>query len=205
MAAGPGRACCDNARVSEPVLTPSTPPTPSSQSSGRRGSGRSVGGMAGALLASMALIAAVWGLTLLQHRGTANPTPTVSYQAALAEARSEASFAVVAPMPQPAGIRATSVSWSPIGARKLWHLGFLTGDDQYIGLYEGTGQVSSFVSAHTPATVPGVPVSIAGARWRTFTDSAGETAFVHTVSGVTTLVTGTAPRPLLLEFVSRLR
>lgn len=161
--------------------------------------------MIGALIASLALIAGVWLLTLVQRHGNADPTPTVGFRAALAQARTEAPFTVVAPDPVPAGLRATSVSWQPLGARKLWHLGFLTPSNQYVGLYEGTGRVSTFVSTHTPASNPGVSLPIAGRVWRTLTDSnRGETAFVSTQNGVTTLVTGTAPRSELQEFVERL-
>jgi hypothetical protein len=171
----------------------------------RRGYGRSVGGMIGALLASFGLIAFVWGLTRVQGHDQENPTPTVHYAAALAQARSDATFPVLAPTPEPADLRATSVSWNPLGAHKLWHLGFLTSATQYVGLYEGTGSRSAFLAAHTPATHHGVATQIAGRVWQTLTSSGGETAFVSTSDGVTTVVTGTAPRAELASFVASLR
>lgn len=163
-------------------------------------------GMVGAMVAIMGLIAVMWALSQLTHHDPTDPARTVSYSAALAEARQQSPFPVVAPEPVPPGLRATSVSWDGVGARKSWHLGFLTSHQEYVGLYEGTGPAADFVSASTPATHRGADVDIDGSSWQTLTGSGGsETAFVRTTGGVTTVVTGTADVELLKGFVASLR
>ncbi len=172
----------------------------------RRGSQRSVGGIFGALIAVLALIAGVWGLTWFQHRPLEDPARTVDYGPALTAARAQAPFAVLAPDPVPAGLRATSVSWDSTGANKTWQLGFVTPEGEFIGLYEGNGPAADFIDASTPARTPGPAVTIAGAQWITLTNrDRGETALVHTVSGVTTVVTGTVGEPVLVSFARALR
>lgn len=167
---------------------------------------RSMGGMVGALIAVLGLIAVVGGLSWLQHGDVADPARTVDYSGTLAVARDQAPFHVVAPSPVPAGLRATSVSWDPVGPRKLWHLGFVTPARDYIGLYEGTGSVATFVEASTPATEPGPSLTVAGDAWGSLTSpDSGETALVRTRQGVTTVVTGTAGEDQLVAFATTLR
>jgi hypothetical protein len=167
---------------------------------------RSVSAMVGAMIAVLGLVAVLGGLKWLQHGDVPNPARTVSYTASLAEARAQAPFTVLAPEPVPAGLRATSVSWDPVGPHKVWHLGFLTAGNDYLGLYQGTGAVDAFVEAATPATKPGPPVTVAGDAWGSLTSSDGhETALVHTSSGVTTVVTGTVDRAALIAFAASLR
>jgi len=164
-----------------------------------------MGGMVGALIAVMGLIAAVWGLSWFQHRGVADPARTVDYSAALAAASEQAPFHVVAPSPVPTGLRATSVNWDGVGARVSWHLGFITPGQGYIGLYQGNGPASRFVAASTPATRSAPSVTVVGQAWRMLTaPDRGETALVHTLNGVTIVVTGTVDEAQLATFVSRL-
>ncbi len=171
----------------------------------RRGSQRSLGGLVGALIAVFGLIACVWGLTWFQHRDLEDPARTVDYAPALAAARAQAPFAILAPRPVPAGLRATSVSWDSTGARKSWQLGFVTDGGEFVGLYEGNGPAADVIEASTPARDPGPPVTIAGAQWLTLTnDARGETALVRTTSGVTTVVTGTAGEAVLSSFAGAL-
>jgi hypothetical protein len=161
--------------------------------------------MVGALTAVLGLIAVLGALSWLQRGHVDNPARTVDYAGALAAAREQAPFPVVAPSPVPAGLRATSVSWDPIGARKVWHLGFLTAGGDYIGLYEGTGPVDAFVEAASPATRPGQPVTVAGEVWGSLSGPDGdETALVRTFHGVTTVVTGTADETELVAFAAAL-
>jgi hypothetical protein len=171
----------------------------------RRGYQRSAGGLIGAMIAVLLFIGAIWGLTWFERRPSPDPTPTIQYAAALAEARAEAPFHVVAPAPVPAGLRATSVEWQGTGARKTWQLGFLTPQDEYVGLYQGTGPAGAFIAAHTPASQPGSPALIRNAQWLTLSASdRGEHAFVRTAHGVTIVVTGTASPSVLRQFVAAL-
>jgi uncharacterized protein DUF4245 len=159
----------------------------------RRGYPRSAHALIASMVAVLLCIAAVWGLTWFQRRGTADPTPTVDFHAALVEARRESPFHLVAPTPMPRGLRATSVNWDGIGPRYTWQLGMLNRGDQFVGLYQGNGPAAPFIAAHTPASQPGPPVLIDGLQWlRLSAPSRGETALVRTAGGVTVVVTGSA-------------
>ncbi len=172
----------------------------------RRGATRSFAGMVGAMGAVLGLIACMWALSWFQHADPPNPVPTVRYGAALAAARSQAPFHVLAPDPVPAGLRATSVSYDGVGPINSWQLGFLTPDKQFIGLFQGNGLARIFIAANTPATDPGSPVTLDGTQWKTLTNTArGETALVRTAGGVTVVVTGTADEGQLAAFAESLR
>lgn len=165
-----------------------------------------MGGMVGALIAVTGLMVGVWGLTWFQRSDPDEPARTVEYAAVLSAAREQAPFHLVAPVPVPPGLRATSVSWDGVGRRLAWHLGFVTADQAYIGLYQGNGPADEFVSANTPATVADRVATISQVRWRILTDAdRGETALVRTSNGVTTVVTGTAALTQLTRFASSLR
>ncbi|MDX6310413.1 MAG: hypothetical protein QOI06_3459 [Nocardioidaceae bacterium] len=182
-----------------------TPATQSPVTRPSRGYGRSLGGMVGALISVMGLIAFVWALSWFQHRTPANPAVTVRYGPVLATARSQAPFHVVAPEPVPPGLRATSVSWDGVGPTVLWQLGFVTSQQAFVGLYQGNGPAAQLIAANTPATQPSAPVTIGGIQWLTLTNpSRGETALVHTQRGMTVLVTGTAGEAQLVSFVRSL-
>lgn len=185
----------ENGRVSSPSAQGTDRATP-----------RGMGGIVGAFIAVLGLIVVVWGLTWLQHRPREDPARTVHYGAVLATARSQAPFRVLAPNPVPTGLRATSVRWDGAGHEKSWELGFVTSGHEFIGVYQGNGPAADVIAASTPATDSGPPVVIGDEVWKTLTASdRGETALVKTVSGVTTIVTGTADQSALAAFAHALR
>jgi hypothetical protein len=166
-------------------------------------------GLVGSVVAALGLIIAIWGLTWFQHRDPPNPSPTVDYQAELAQARGASPFAVLAPQPPPPGWRATSVSWDGSAPEYAWHLGFLTGagsgsDVNYVGLEQSNAAPTEFLAAATPADESGPPVTIDGASWQTFSSTSGESALVLPGEGVTTVITGTAPLDQLIAFAKTL-
>lgn len=172
----------------------------------RSGYRTSVPGLIGAMLAVLALIVFVWGLTRFQHRDVDDPAETVDYTSELSDARAQAPFDVLAPDPAPQGWRATSVKWSGAGPEVSWHLGFLTGTGDsagYVGLEQGNAQPGPFVAESTTADQPGPPVTIAGAEWQQLTQG-DETALVLFGDGVTTVVTGTVPLDELITFAASL-
>jgi hypothetical protein len=165
-------------------------------------------GLVGSVVAVLGLLVAIWAHTGFQHRGGPDPAPTVDYDAQLAQARSAAPFAVLAPDPAPARWRATSASWDGSPPEYAWHLGFLTGagsgsDVDYVGLEQSNADPDEFVAAATPADAPGPPVTIDGQPWQTLTSDT-ETAIVRTGDQVTTVVTGTAPLDELIAFAQTL-
>lgn len=166
---------------------------------------RSVPGMIGAVIAVLGLIAAVWALSQFQRGGSQNPAKTVDYTSELRVARSQAPFVVLAPSSEPKGWRATSVEWRGAGPEVSWHLGFLTDDDEYVGLEQSNGRSEEFVGAHTRADQPQPPVSIAGGQWEALRSKDGaENALVRVEGPMTVLVTGTASPEQLQEFVESL-
>jgi Protein of unknown function (DUF4245) len=167
---------------------------------------RSAPALIGALLAVLALIVVVWGLSQFQRSTLPNPAPAVDYHTAFAAARKAAPFRVLAPERLPPGWRATSVNWDDLRPVLSWHLGLLTAQGQYVGVEQGTGPSSSFVRAKTPATQPVAVVRLRSQRWRVLQSPDGtEHALVSREKGATTVVTGTAPLAQLESFTSSLR
>ncbi len=169
----------------------------------RSGYGRSTGGLIGALVACFLVIVFIWLLTRIQHEDPADPAKTVDYTGQLADARANAPFDVLAPQPTPPGWRATSVEWQGAGPEVSWHLGFLTGQGDYVGLEQGNAIPREFIADNTPADQPGDPVDINGEEWQTLT-SGQETALVLEADKVTTIVTGTASTAELVGFAESL-
>lgn len=160
---------------------------------GERRYQRTFPGMIGAMIAVLLLITGVWLLTRVQNRNSIDVTPTVSYSAALSEARSQAHFAVLAPASVPAGWRATSVQWTLGVQASSWHLGFLTSDHQYAGIDQSTRSSAAFVASVTDATNPGGSFTIHGSRWMV-TTSPTDTALIRRTGRLTTIVSGTASK-----------
>ena len=63
----------------------------------RSGYKTSAGGLIGALIAALAVIVFVWGLTRFQHRDVDDPVEEIDYSAQLADARAAAPFEVLGP------------------------------------------------------------------------------------------------------------
>jgi hypothetical protein len=160
-------------------------------SESRSGYRRSAGGLIGAILACLALIATIWLLTRFQGAGgeDVEPAPTIDYAASLAEAREQAPFEVLAPRSEPRGWRATSVDWELAGPVRTWRLGFVTPGEEFVGLTQSNGSSGDVVEEATPADQPGAPVIVDGETWQTLTSEEGERAFVYVDDDVTTVVT----------------
>ena len=172
----------------------------------RRGYQRSSAALLGALLAVLALIAVMWGLSQFQRPNLPDPAPAVNYRADLAAARQAAPFSVLAPRSLPLGWKATSVYWDDQRPKLSWHLGVLTARGQYVGLEQGTGSSAAFVRAKTSATRPDGVVTIHSERWRLLRSPDGsEHALVSRGKGDTTVVAGTATVGQLRMFASSLR
>jgi uncharacterized protein DUF4245 len=173
----------------------------------RSGYRQSVGGLAGAVVMSLLLIGGIWLLSRFQHHDPVNPAPTVDFSAALAQARAEAPFKVLAPSPVPPGWRATSARWEAAGPVLTWHLGLLTSGahPEYVGLDQSNDVPREFIAATTTADEPSGSVTIRGVAWRTLSSGGGgETALVLQRPGVTSIVSGTASRSVLQGYAESL-
>ena len=172
----------------------------------RSGYRSSAGGLVGALIVSVALMALVVLITVLQSRDTDDPTPPYDYSGDLTAAREQAPFEVLAPSSLPDGWYATSADSTTAGPVFSWHLGLITDDDEYVGLEQSNEASTTFIAASTKADEPGDPVEIDGQTWQTLT-SGEETALVLVSQGsmpVTTVVTGTASEDELVDFAGSL-
>ncbi len=170
----------------------------------RSGYRQSVSGLVGAVAACLGLILVIWLLSRLQGGDDVEAAPTVNYSAQLETARAEASFDVLTPATVPEDWRATSVDWDVAGPVETWQLGFLTDDDEFVGLEQGNAQASDVVEGATPADRPGSPVTIEGDSWQTLSSGEGETALVLVDGDITVVVTGTAPEADLTAFAASL-
>lgn len=164
-----------------------------------------MGGMIGALLVILLVVAAFW-VFREAFRTTPHPrVPTVDYAATARAAASEASFDLLVPASLPAGWRATSVSYTP-APREHWHLGVLTAGERYVGLEQGSDTVPAMVEQYVDqdATRAG-RVAAGGLEWTAYRDDGGDRALVRRQDGVTTLVVGPVGRRLLEDYVESLR
>jgi len=167
---------------------------------------RSFPGMIGALLVTLALIGAfVLFRALNRDNQTVRPEP-VDWLGSVRYIQ-ESGASVVYPATQPEGWTATSADYRP-GERPLWDIGFLTADDEFVGLHEEDAAVESLIDELVDEdAVEGDPVQIGGALqgdWRTFTDSGGDYAVVTDVAGQAVVVFGSADPAVIRDFASTL-
>ena len=156
--------------------------------------------MIGAMLVLLVVIGGFVALRAVNRTQPVNPVQPVDYQQTLHYAKQTAGFPVLAPSRLPKGWRATSVSFVPKPVR--WHLGMLTGQNQYVGIEQSRSPAGTMVSTYVDTSAArGPQIQIGGRSWRIWTDSGGDTAVVRSGSGVTTLVVTTAGRDVLVHFV----
>jgi hypothetical protein len=157
---------------------------------------------------SLAVVLAVIGVVALYQavltEDPAQPNPTVDYATAVEAARGDADYPVAAPTELPDGWRATSVRYSP-GESWSWHLGVLTGDEEYVGLEQAPLKPDTLVDEVAEGTRPAGTTSVDGTAWQVRRDDdRGETTLVRYTGGVTTIVTGSASQATLEDYVRSL-
>lgn len=148
------------------------------------------------VLASIAVIMAVtW-------RPTPDPVRVIDPTPALAQARAEADYPILYPAGLDAAWRPTSARWeiTPASAPDAaWHVGFVTPDDAYAQLGQSATEDPSYVAGQIGAAEP-------AGEWQGWLryDSIDQRALVRVDSGVTVVVSGTAPWPTLQVLAERL-
>ncbi len=126
---------------------------------------------------------------------------TVDYRGIAAAAGADAGFPLAAPQTLPAGWRATSARWEP--AERRWHLGILTGDDEYVAVEQSAGGDPADVLP--AAAEPAGRVAVGGTRWQRFTVAgAQEVALLRRSGEVVTVVAGSVGEPELVAFAAGL-
>ncbi|HET6563662.1 MAG TPA: DUF4245 domain-containing protein [Marmoricola sp.] len=166
---------------------------------------RSVSGMVGAMIVLVLVVGLFVAFRAINRNEPEHHVDAVDYSRPAEFAREQARFPILAPTELPEGWRATSVRFTN-GRDQAWHVGFLTGADQYVGLEQADETAENLVEQHVDEeATEGDPVTIDGEEWQSWTDEGGDTALVKETDEVTTLVVGTAPQETLVEFVHTLR
>jgi hypothetical protein len=166
---------------------------------------RSFSGMVGAMIVLVLVVGLFVAFRAINRDQPENTVDAVDYSRPAEFAREQARFPLLAPAELPEGWRATSVRFTN-GRDQAWHVGFLTGADQYVGLEQADESAEDLVEEHVDANASeGAPVTVDGEEWRSWTDGGGDTALVRETGQVTTLVVGTVDRETLVEFVHTLR
>lgn len=167
---------------------------------------RSFGGLVGSMIV---LVLVVFGIVLF--RGAFRDTPEyepepVDYLPLISSIQL-GDLEPVYPGELPAGWIVKDATFKP-GDRPVLDLAMSTDEERFAGLHQEDEDVDELVRTYvgTDAT-EGEPVTLdseVAARWRTFTDPGGDTAFAAEVGEDTVLVWGSAPEADLVELVATL-
>ncbi|MFI9719031.1 DUF4245 domain-containing protein [Streptomyces sp. NPDC052396] len=172
---------------------------------GRNGKNQTVRNM----VLSLAVVVPMAGISYLfiphDSRGM-EPARTVDYRVELDTARRAAPYPVLAPEGLPGTWRATSVTYR-VDQRdgKVWHLGFLDPDAQYVQLEQSDGPSVAFIDDTTQhAEKTGRTQRVGDALWQRY-EGPKYNALVRQERGVTTVVAGTASEERLTQMAAALK
>ncbi|MFE9258874.1 DUF4245 domain-containing protein [Streptomyces sp. NPDC006879] len=134
-------------------------------------------------------VAAIY--VFIPHDDDADPTRVIDYRVELITARRAAPYPVAAPAGLGEDWRATSVSYSRKDGN-VWHLGFLTPDEQYVAVEQSSLPAQQFVPKVTQRAeaAEGGAVELDGRVWQPW-DGPKYRALVLEEQGLVTVVTGT--------------
>jgi hypothetical protein len=147
-----------------------------------------------------ALVLALWGFGQLFTKTPDSPVKPIDYAATVKSARPAAEFELLAPSTLPKGWVATSAQFTPT----TWHLGVVTDDEEYVGLEQRKGDSKRLVATYAKDSKAAGTATIDGETWELREGPDGDVTFVRSESGLTTLVTGEAPRAEVEAYVSSL-
>ncbi|WP_157987704.1 DUF4245 domain-containing protein [Jiangella endophytica] len=166
----------------------------------------------GDILRSVGVLAGVIAVIALVFNLLSDDEPrlpdAVDYQPALAVAREEYGYDVLAPEPVPDGWRATSIDFAQESGGDRWKLGFLIGDgEQFIGLEQTDGEIQSYRDDRLAGFQPDGESTIDGDTWERLLedDDRPDRALVRVDGGAITIVRGTVSYEGLEDFVRLLR
>lgn len=130
----------------------------------------------------------------------------IDYSGDLASARTHAPYHVVAPVGLGQGWRPTSVRYATEDGATMWHLGFISPADEYLGIEQSDGPAELWIRQQTHGGRVEARVPINGAQWTMrYQPDKRLRSLTITEDGVTTVVAGIASLPTLTELASALR
>jgi hypothetical protein len=159
---------------------------------------RSFGGLLAAMVVTVVAVAAYVGVRALV-RDQPDVVQEVDYLAVVRDLQA-ADVQVVYPCSIPDGWRSSTTSFTR-GSPPAWGIGFVTDDDEFVGVRQGDTDVEDLLDTYvdeasaqgddvSPINLLGVPV------WQTWSDAGGDHAFSATLGppldGQTLLVYGSA-------------
>jgi hypothetical protein len=149
------------------------------------------------------VVAFIW--LFIPHDPNADPVKPVGYQVELGQARRDAPFPVAAPEGLGKGWRASSVSYADTDPKAVaWHLGFVDPQDEYAAVEQSNASADTFVDRVSHGARRSGTRTVGGIAWERW-DGAKYDALVRRESGVTTVVTGTAPYARLAQLAAALK
>lgn len=162
------------------------------------------------MVLSMTVVLLVVGFVLLvTWRPAPDPVRVVDYATALAQARAQADYPVLAPVRLPDDWRATSARWQPTattGDTPAWHLGMVAPDGTYVQVSQAADGSADFVDEQTADGRPEGSATLDGVTWeRRVSADPEQRSLVLTAGGVTTVVTGSGPWETVEAFAGALQ
>jgi hypothetical protein len=187
--------------VSEQSTRPPQAPPPARRKSFAE---QSYGDLVRSLLMLLLLIAAVWFVgSFFTAEDEERPVRRVDYSGQLSSARDRADYRVLAPRGLGPGWVATSVDVQSSGGTVRWHLGFLTPEEEYVGLEQGDLEPDQLAAAYVGDLRPVGTTRAGGERWRVY-EGETDAALVRRQGEVITIVVGTVSPDELSTFAASL-
>jgi hypothetical protein len=159
-----------------------------------------------AMLACFGLVGVLWLIALGGAKEERLPRVDVGRQAA--QFRATAAYQTYAPQNLPAGWRATSsrITGTKADGPIAWHLGYLTGRDEYAALEQSNENPATFIPRMANRDRSVGTQQVAGATWeRYFREDKKQFTLARRLPGVTIVVTGTASYDDLAVLAAALR
>jgi Protein of unknown function (DUF4245) len=145
-------------------------------------------------------------LLVLTPRRHYDAVKEIDYTAQLRAARATAPYAVLAPSGLPPRWRATSARVEREGDAVVWHLGFVTPQDEYAAVGQSDGDPAEFLERQSNGGRAEGPVDVDGVRWQRFYRQAKNArTLARADDGVMITVGGTADYTELAELAGALR
>lgn len=170
---------------------------------------RSVGGLIGALVISLAVIGAYVAFRALNREDlSVRPDPIDLSEAV--EVADASNLRPVRPDPMPEGWEAISYQAIPkaMADGPAWGLGLHTEDGEYAGIRHDPRSLDALLEEYVDKdAVEGDEVTIesaVGSTWQTFSDAGGDHAYATELRGETLLVWGSASTDELQDLIGRL-